>query len=523
MKLSFPIKSVFYTIIALTVVFAAFLNIPSAYAACTTTVTQMWLEGSTDPITGHTTYTIVFGSTYLAIRAEDGDGCGGSGISVPASPVPTATLTATPSSIISGSSSQISWNSTNATSCTGTGFSTGNATSGTKSVSPSSSTTYSVSCTGSGGTASKSATVTVTPALSASCSASPTALIVGGSTTWSSSPSGGTGSYAYVWSGTDSLSGTTKNVSKTYSSVGTKTASVKITSGSQSLTKACSNSVTVSSQPDLTAGTPSVKSGSLSAPGNSVKFQSTVTNSGAGNTGTAITTRFELDLSRNGSVDSYITTGNISSGLNAGASSVVSSSANWTTVAGNHRVRSCTDYTGAISESNESNNCSSWYNFSVANYQCADGVDNDGNGVIDYPADSGCSSTSDNSEYTVPQCQDGIDNNGNGLIDTADAACTSSSDQTEEVLPDAVLSLTLSSSLARTGESTILTWGALNASSCSLVGTNGDSWALSGTAGTKTSSALQSETTFTLACVDVNDQSVSKNVTVKVTPSFQEI
>src|ERR1019366_935984 len=66
--------------------------------------------------------------------------------------MPTASLSASPTSITSGQSSTLTWSSTNATSCTGTGFSTGGATSGSASVSPTVTTTYSVSCTGSSGT-----------------------------------------------------------------------------------------------------------------------------------------------------------------------------------------------------------------------------------------------------------------------------------------------------------------------------------------------------------------------------------
>jgi hypothetical protein len=75
---------------------------------------------------------------------------------------PTASLTASPTSIAPGGSSTLAWGSSNATSCTGVGFSTGGGASGTTSVSPTATTNYSVSCTGSGGTASASATVAVT-------------------------------------------------------------------------------------------------------------------------------------------------------------------------------------------------------------------------------------------------------------------------------------------------------------------------------------------------------------------------
>ena len=72
---------------------------------------------------------------------------------------PTATLSANPTSVASGSSSTLTWGSTNATSCAGTGFSTGNATSGSVSTGALTATTsYSVNCGG----ATASATVTVT-------------------------------------------------------------------------------------------------------------------------------------------------------------------------------------------------------------------------------------------------------------------------------------------------------------------------------------------------------------------------
>jgi uncharacterized protein DUF4038/malectin (di-glucose binding ER protein)/collagenase-like protein with putative collagen-binding domain len=74
-----------------------------------------------------------------------------------------ATLSANPTSIVSGNSSTLTWGSSGATSCTGTGFSTANATSGTAVVTPTATTTYSVSCAGTGGPFTANAVVTVTP------------------------------------------------------------------------------------------------------------------------------------------------------------------------------------------------------------------------------------------------------------------------------------------------------------------------------------------------------------------------
>jgi hypothetical protein len=56
--------------------------------------------------------------------------------------------------------------------------------------------------------------------------------------------------------------------------------------------------------------------------------------------------------------------------------------------------------------------------------QCSDGIDNDGDDLVDYPDDLGCDSPSDVSERAEPgsryQCDDGIDNDGDGFIDYPD-------------------------------------------------------------------------------------------------------
>ena len=60
--------------------------------------------------------------------------------------------------------------------------------------------------------------------------------------------------------------------------------------------------------------------------------------------------------------------------------------------------------------------------------ECADGLDNDGDGRTDYdpggPADDfGCSSANDNSEAPNPECSDLIDNDGDARIDGFDTSC----------------------------------------------------------------------------------------------------
>ena len=168
--------------------------------------------------------------------------------------------------------------------------------------------------------------------------------------------------------------------------------------------------------------------------------------------------------------------------------------------------------------------CSNSVSVSSPPVQCSDGIDNDGDGRIDL-ADYGCSSGTDTTESPNPQCSDGIDNNGNGLIDTADVgACTGPTDGNEQPLPTSNLSLT-GAALVRPSGTVTLSWSAANvrAGTCTLVGTNGDSWNLTGTSGTRTSSALTAEAVFTLACTDLNGQPQSTSVTVRVAPSFEEI
>ncbi len=68
--------------------------------------------------------------------------------------------------------------------------------------------------------------------------------------------------------------------------------------------------------------------------------------------------------------------------------------------------------------------------------QCNNGVDDDGDGWIDWPNDIGCESKVDNTEYSqdniVYQCSDRIDNDNDGRVDyPADLQCKSPTDTSE--------------------------------------------------------------------------------------------
>jgi len=65
--------------------------------------------------------------------------------------------------------------------------------------------------------------------------------------------------------------------------------------------------------------------------------------------------------------------------------------------------------------------------------RCADGLDNDGDGRVDYnPGDAaddfGCASATDNSESPEPECADGIDNDADGKVDGFDQSCNKGGD-----------------------------------------------------------------------------------------------
>jgi hypothetical protein len=90
-----------------------------------------------------------------------GGGGGGGGTVPPSSTVPTASFSASASSITSGQSVTLTWSTTNATSAS-IDQGIGNvATSSTKVVSPTATTTYTLTATGAGGTVTQSVTITV--------------------------------------------------------------------------------------------------------------------------------------------------------------------------------------------------------------------------------------------------------------------------------------------------------------------------------------------------------------------------
>lgn len=63
---------------------------------------------------------------------------------------------------------------------------------------------------------------------------------------------------------------------------------------------------------------------------------------------------------------------------------------------------------------------------------CGNGVDDDADTAVDFPADSGCSSLADNSERGAAVCDDNLDNDADEVVDfPADPGCSSTTDDSE--------------------------------------------------------------------------------------------
>lgn len=382
-----------------------------------------------------------------------------------------AYLVGNPQSITSGHTSLLTWSSTGSNSCTGTGFSTGNATSGSVLVTPAVTTTYSVSCTNGSQTAVSTTTVSVSDILGVSCTATPNPATVFSSVLWTSAVSGGAGAYEYSWSGTDSLSGIESSITKSYSSVGNKSATLTVISGSETVSTECNDVICQSASctcsgptcglevaegtsTDLSANTPVLLTG-LNEEGNTVTFQGTITNIGDTTVSGSFQNRFQVDIDGDGSYDLNLDASAASYTIGLSDSATVASP-EWSAIpTGTHKVRFCSDLppagTGSIAEVNEDNNCSGTLTFAVG---------------------------------------------------------------------PSLLSLSIVSSVQRvkTGGTAVITWSAENADSCTVSGPGLSSTATSG----QQTVTVTGEGRYVITCArGTGTQTAS--VTVKVAPKYEEI
>ena len=192
--------------------------------------------------------------------------------------------------------------------------------------------------------------------------------------------------------------------------------------------------------------------------------------------------------------------------------------------------------------------------------QCSDGIDNDGNGQIDYPADTGCSAANDTTESPVisallvanpiqvvrtrtttltwsstnaTSCtgtgfSTGNATSGSVVITpttntTYTVTCVNANGQqaqdTEQVqVVDADLQVTASPASVRKNSQTTINWSVVGSvTSCTISGPGLSSTALSGSQLV----TITQESTYTYSC-NTASGTVTKSVTVKVLPSFQE-
>ena len=98
-------------------------------------------------------------------------------------------------------------------------------------------------------------------ALSVSCAPLDAVASIGRSVTWIASVTGGTGAYAYIWSGTDGLAGISSAVQKAYITPGDKFGTVTVSSGAQTISAGCTRGVNI-----VPFGGTSASSLSLAAP-----------------------------------------------------------------------------------------------------------------------------------------------------------------------------------------------------------------------------------------------------------------
>ena len=155
----------------------------------------------------------------------------------------TGTITATPNPVILGSpvtlsisplggngSYTYSWSGAETLTGTTSSVSKTYATIGTKSVT--------CNVTSNGVTTAFTTTVTVenAPALVVEVTASPITQLINTNVVFTAVVSGGVGGYTYSWAGTDGLTATTTSATFQWSTVGTKTVSLTVTSGTQNAT-----------------------------------------------------------------------------------------------------------------------------------------------------------------------------------------------------------------------------------------------------------------------------------------------
>jgi hypothetical protein len=331
-------------------------------------------------------------------------------------------------------------------------------------------------------------------------------------------------------------------------------------------------------QADLTAGsiTPTT-----AIENTATTLSATVTNLGSASTGSSFTNLFQIDADSNHTTVTATRT-DTSPALNPSGTDVSQVSYIFAAV-GTWYVRACADndasWVSTIPESNEGNNCGAWTSVLVTDAsgcalppghedycalaptgcgpcsvgkgdcdsasectvglicpevsgtdycvlpQCSNGSDDDGDGLFDYPQDTGCTSGTDNDETTPFECSDNTDNDGNGKRDyPQDPGCTSAADNNESI-PPAGISLTADPDYVQDEKNATLNWAVqdVQSGSCYITGPGYNSGPLVGSSGSVTTPAITSEVNFVIHCSNLDGVPVSSSVTIRTQGTIIEI
>ncbi len=378
----------------LTVSWSSSVGAENYTVARSTSMNGTYVDIATVTDTSYNDSGLTVGGTYF-YKVKANNSAGSSDYSSSAGAVvpscdPTVSLTATPASVSSGGSTTLTWSSDNSSSCSASASPSNSQWTGSKALnnfSPgqtitnlTATTQFTLLCTSIyGGTASDSKTVTVgvsppTADITGKKTGDPTFVqgpvsIPSGSTvdlSWNSTNATRCLATGGWWVGTYGPSGTLSGLGQLSSN-----ASFGISCDNGPSTTAGTDSVsfTISAPgPDLTAGNITPTTAETGTP---VTFTSTITNGGSASTGSSFNNRFQLATQLNGGGTVSTISVNSRAALNAGASGPVSSSAyTFTTPSSTYSVQVCADQNssgaGTITESDESNNCSSWRNVIVS-------------------------------------------------------------------------------------------------------------------------------------------------------------
>lgn len=463
----------------------------------------------------------------------------------------TATLTANPINVYSRQSSTLTWSSTNATSCSGSGFITGGRTSGSVIVYPTTLTNYSVTCTGSTGSAiahaevSVGSSIDIVPSKPSLKSGSLTGVgnrisfksvvtNTGGGNVDTSIPSmfeldiNNDGSYDLTLT-SNSLSGLNGGQSKNINSsswtsiLGTHAIravvdlgeDIPVSGGDSDGCYTVSTSYwteEIGTEGCSTSGGPNACGLNFDPQSYYATIGTTFTIVGYTEDGSQLVCPSYDDFCFYSGIGGE--TGSFSELRQPNLEGTICISSDVTSISTN----------GTVNETNELNNYSPNYVFTVTQPQCSDGIDNDNDGDVDYPADSDCSGSGDIREGAVTQCSDGIDNDGDGLTDLADRGCSSIGDNNEEDDPADInpqVDISVSTTLVRKGADVTVSWTASDVNSCTVNGPGVLQSYSTESVSDQTEVEIESRSTYTITC-DTESGTMSDSVTVGIVPSFIE-